>query len=91
MVLRVVADGGFFRPFDAACIGFDVGKFFIKRAGQKFQQGGFARAVQAEDADFRAGEEGKGDVFQDEATTGDDFAHPVHGEYVLAHCFLRWL
>ena len=82
--LRQVADADArLRPRFALDVGIN--------ARHDFQQGGFARAVQTEDADFGAGEEGEGDVFQDEAAAGDDFAHPVHGEYVLAHCFLRWL
>ena len=83
-LLRQVADADArLRPRFALDVGI--------HACHDFQQGGFARAIQAKDADFGAGEEGEGDVFEDEATAGDDFAHPVHGEYVLAHCFLRWL
>ena len=81
--LRQIADADAgLRP----CLALDVGI----HARHDFQQGGFARAVQAEDADFGAGKEREGDILEDEAATGDDFAHPAHGKYVLAHWFLRW-
>ncbi len=53
--------------------------------GHDAQQAGFARTVEAEHADLGAGEEGQGDVFQDNALGRDHLAHAVHGVDVLCH------
>ncbi len=52
-------------------------------AGHDLQNGGFARAVDAEQADLRAREEAERDVLDDLAFRGDDLADPVHGVDVL--------
>ena len=44
-----------------------------------------ARAVEAEQADLGAREEGERDVLDDLALGRDDLAHAVHREYVLSH------
>ena len=54
-------------------------------SGHDAQQTGFARAVEAEHADLGAGEEGQGDIFQDNALGRDHLAHAVHGVDVLCH------
>ena len=50
-----------------------------------FQQGRFARAVQAQHADLGAGEEGQRNVLENGALRGDDLAHPFHRIYILCH------
>jgi hypothetical protein len=55
--------------------------------GHDAQHRGFARAVEAEQADLGAGEEGQRDVLDDLALGGDDLAHAEHGHYVLGHVF----
>jgi hypothetical protein len=54
-------------------------------AGHDAQHRRFARAVEAEQADLGAGEEGERDVLDDLALGRDDLAHAVHREYVLSH------
>ncbi len=54
-------------------------------AGHDAQQGGFARAVQAEDANLGPGEEGQGNVLENFPLGRHDFAHAVHGVDVLGH------
>ncbi len=54
-------------------------------AGHDAQQGGFARAVDAEHADLGAGEEGQGDVAQDHALGRHDLADPIHCVDILRH------
>ena len=44
-----------------------------------------SRAVEAEQADLGAGEEGERDVLDDLAFGRDDLAHAVHRKYVLSH------
>ncbi len=53
------------------------------------QQGGFARAVQAQHTDLGAGEEGQGDIFQDGFLGRHNLANPIHGVDVLGHCSTR--
>ncbi len=62
-------------------------------AGHDAQQGRFAGAVQAEDADFCAGEERQGDVLENFPLGRHDFAHAVHGVDVLGHggSLVGWL
>ena len=50
-----------------------------------FQQGGLARAVEAEHADLGAGKERQGDVLEDFTLRRNDFAEPVHGIDELSH------
>ncbi|MNQ59466.1 hypothetical protein D3C85_737140 [compost metagenome] len=54
-------------------------------AGHDFQQRGFTRTVEAEHADLGAGEERQRNVFQDFPLRRNNFAQPMHGEYVLSH------
>ncbi len=53
------------------------------------QQGGFARAVQAQHANLGTGEKGQGNVPEDLAFGGHDLAHAVHGINVLSHFGMR--
>ena len=59
-----------------------AGEIFI-HTGHDFEDGGFARAVETQEADFRAGEERKRNVFDDLAFRRNNFAHAVHGVDVL--------
>src|SRR5690606_16224279 len=52
-------------------------------AGHDPQHGGLAGAVQAQQADLGAGEEGKGDVLDDLLLRRDRLGHAVHGADVL--------
>jgi hypothetical protein len=62
---------------------------FLVGAGHDAQHGGLAGAVEAEQADLGAGEEGQRDVLDDLAFRGNDFADAQHGHDVLGHgCFL---
>jgi hypothetical protein len=54
-------------------------------AGHDAQNRGLAGAVQAQQADFRAGEEGQGDVLDDGPVRGHDLADPDHRVNVLSH------
>src|SRR5205814_9757792 len=54
-------------------------------AGHDLEQGRLAGAVQAEDADLGAGEEGERDVLEDLTLGRNDLAHAVHREDVLSH------
>ncbi|MOA23725.1 hypothetical protein D3C78_1443640 [compost metagenome] len=54
-------------------------------AGHDFQQRGLTRTVEAEHADLGAGEERQRNVFQDFPLRRNNFAQPMHGEYVLSH------
>src|SRR6185503_20268929 len=54
-------------------------------AGHDLEQRRLARAVQAEDADLRAGEEAQADVAKDVALRRNDLADAVHREDVLGH------
>ena len=78
-LLRKIAD------FDAAHRhGFAL-KFLIHTRHNP-QHSGFARAVQTEQADFRAGEEGKGNIFNDGFLRRHNLAHAQHGiDVLLAH------
>ncbi|MCY1448598.1 hypothetical protein D9M71_652800 [compost metagenome] len=58
---------------------------FLVHARHDFQQGGFTRTVEAEYADLGAREERQGDVFQNFPLRRNNFAQPMHGEYVLSH------
>jgi hypothetical protein len=58
---------------------------FLVHAGHDAQHGGLAGAVEAEQADLGAGEEGQGDVLDDLALGGNDLAHAEHGHDVLGH------
>jgi hypothetical protein len=58
----------------------------LVQARHDLEQGGLARAVQAQHADLGAGEEGQGDVLQDLPLRRHDLADAVHGEDVLRHC-----
>ena len=58
---------------------------FLVGTGHDAQYGGLAGAVQAEQADLGAGEEGQGNVLDDLALGRDDFAHAEHGHYILSH------
>ncbi len=53
--------------------------------GHDPQQGGFTGAVQAQNTDFRAREEGQGDVFQDLFLGRHHLANPIHAIDVLRH------
>ncbi|MNF42988.1 hypothetical protein D3C84_240580 [compost metagenome] len=53
-------------------------------AGHDFQQRGLTRTVEAEYADLGAGEERQRNVFQDFPLRRNNFAQPMHGEYVLS-------
>ena len=53
--------------------------------GHDAQDGRFARAVQAEQADLGTGEEGERDVLDDLALRRNDLADAVHCENVLSH------
>ena len=55
------------------------------------QQGGLARAVEAEHADLGARKEGQGDVAQDVPLRRDDLADTVHRINVLGHAMPRCL
>ena len=52
-------------------------------AGHDFQQRGFAGAVEAENADFGAVEEGQGNILENVAPAGNHLADAVHGEDIL--------
>ncbi|MNS28836.1 hypothetical protein D3C72_608240 [compost metagenome] len=54
-------------------------------ASHDFQQRGLTRTVEAEHADLGAGEERQRNVFQDFPLRRNNFAQPMHGEYVLSH------
>src|SRR5476651_1159329 len=58
---------------------------FSVNAGHDFQQRGLTRTVEAEYADFGAGEERQRNVFQDFPLRRNNFAQPMHGEDVLSH------
>jgi hypothetical protein len=58
---------------------------FLVYARHDAQHGGFTGAVQAEQADLRAGEETEGDVLDDLTLGGDDLAHAEHRHYILSH------
>jgi hypothetical protein len=60
-------------------------------AGHDAQHGGFAGAVEAEQADLGAGEEGQRDVLDDLALGRDDLAHAEHGHDVLGHDVLDFV
>lgn len=81
-LLRQIAD------FDVAHRhGFAL-KFFI-HARHNPQHGGLARAVQAQEADFRAGEERKGNIFNDGFLRRHNLAHAQHRiDVLLGHSFL---
>jgi hypothetical protein len=51
---------------------------FLVHAGHDAQHGRFAGAVEAEQADLGAGEEGQGDVLDDLPLGRDDLAHAEH-------------
>jgi len=53
--------------------------------GHDAQEGRFPRAIQTEHADFGAGKEGQGDVFQDFALGGHDLGDAIHRVNVLSH------
>ncbi len=55
--------------------------------GHDPEQGRLARAVQAEHADLRAGEEAERDVLEDDALGRHDLAHAPHGVDVLRHSY----
>ena len=59
-----------------------TGEVFIY-TGHDFEHGRFARTVEAEQADFRAGEEGQRDVLDDDALGRNSLADRVHGVDVL--------
>jgi len=77
-LLGQVADGHVGLPLDLAVV-------FLLDAGHDLEHGGLARAVEAEQADLGAGEEGQGDVLDDLPLGGDDLAHAEHGHDVLGH------
>lgn len=76
-LLRQVADVD---PRHRPGLAFDLGV----DAGHDPQQGGLARAVQAEHADLGAGEERQGDVLEDFTLGRNDLADPMHGVDVLS-------
>src|SRR6185437_4280577 len=57
----------------------------LVQAGHDLEQRRLARAVEAEHADFGAGEERETDIAQNDALRGDDLANPLHGKDVLSH------
>ena len=57
----------------------------LVHARHDLQQGGFARAVEAEHADLGAGKEAQADIAQDDALGWHDLANPVHGVDELSH------
>jgi len=63
---------------------------FLVHAGHDLQQGGFARAVQAQHANLGAGEEAQGDVFQDLPLGRHGLGDAVHRINVLGHWVLTW-
>ena len=64
---------------------------FLVRAGHDLEQGRFARSVQAEHADFRAGKKTQADIAQNDALGRHDLADPVHGVNELSHvCVLKF-
>jgi hypothetical protein len=77
-LLGQVADGHVGLPLDFAVV-------FLVDAGHDLQHGGLAGAVQAEQADLGAGEEGQGDVLDDLPLGRDDLADAQHGHDVLGH------
>ncbi len=78
-LLRQVADA------EMSGIGVASPMMSVSRPAMMLQHGGFARAVQAEQADLGAGEEAEGDVLEDLALRRHDLADAVHGEDVLGH------
>ena len=76
--LRQIADGN-----AGQVLHFPV--IFLVRPGHDAQHGGFARAVEAQQADLGAREERKGDVLDDLTLGGNDLAHAEHRHYVLGH------
>jgi hypothetical protein len=54
-------------------------------AGHNAQQAGFAGTVQAQNADFSAGEKRQIDVLQDGSLGGNYLGDPLHGVNVLGH------
>ena len=83
-LLRQIAD------FDAAHRhGFTLE--FLIHTRHNPQHGGLARAVQTEQADFRAGEEGKGNIFNDGFLRRHNLAHSQHRiDVLLGHGFSRF-
>ena len=67
-------------------LAFDV----LVQPGHDLQQGGLARAVEAEHADLGAGKEGQADVLQDLPLRRHDLADAVHGVDVLGHRGVLW-
>jgi hypothetical protein len=67
---------------------------FLVHPGHDLQHGGLAGAVEAEQADLGAGEEGQRDVLDDLAFGGNDLADTQHRHDVLGHGdsvrVLRW-
>ena len=63
---------------------------FLVGIGHDAQHRRLAGAIQAEQADLGAGEEGQRDVLDDLAFRGNDFAHSEHRHYVLGHGVLRY-
>lgn len=62
---------------------------FLVHTRHDLEQGGFARAVQAQHADLGAGEEAQGDVFQDLPLGRHGLGDAVHRINVLGHWDLR--
>ena len=77
-LLWQVADGNAGQVLDLAVV-------FLVHAGHDAEHGGLAGAVQAEQADLGAGEEGQGNVLDDLTLGRDDLADPQHGHDVLSH------
>jgi hypothetical protein len=77
-LLRQVADLDARLPLHFAFV-------FLFDAGHDLQHGRFAGAVQTEQADLGAGEEGEGNILDDLPLGRYDFAHAEHRHYVLGH------
>jgi len=76
--LRQVADGDIRQMLHLAVV-------FLVDAGHDLQYGGLARAIEAQEADLGAREEGQRDVLDDLTLRGNDLAHAEHRHDVLSH------
>ena len=57
----------------------------LVQSSHDFQHGGFSRPVESQQAYLRARKEADGNIFENRAPRGNDFAYAIHGNDILGH------